>query len=186
MVASCLCRAANFNGADAFTYSRQRRNRQLPMWLPSRLMCPRGQRRAQLHQGRRTQTVAEDAGALTMNPWATAISTGPANESGQTVQLRHHRKHQPRPLLGRTGGEPDRSAYVHASRERVWLGHDHLEDHRQRRNCQWRRRRERDADLRDYRHPGQRRAGLPEHLAHHGRGHRRQHRAGAPTSTATR
>jgi Cadherin domain/Bacterial Ig domain/RTX calcium-binding nonapeptide repeat (4 copies) len=31
------------------------------------------------------QTVNEDAGVQTVNPWATAISTGPANESGQTV-----------------------------------------------------------------------------------------------------
>ncbi len=31
------------------------------------------------------QTVAEDAGAQTVNPWATAISPGPANEAGQTV-----------------------------------------------------------------------------------------------------
>ncbi len=31
------------------------------------------------------QTVLEDAGAQTVNPWATAISPGPPNESGQTV-----------------------------------------------------------------------------------------------------
>ena len=31
------------------------------------------------------QTVLEDAGAQTVSPWATAISPGPANESGQTV-----------------------------------------------------------------------------------------------------
>ncbi|HEY0510734.1 MAG TPA: IPTL-CTERM sorting domain-containing protein [Thermoanaerobaculia bacterium] len=31
------------------------------------------------------QTVLEDAGAQTVNPWATAISAGPANESGQTL-----------------------------------------------------------------------------------------------------
>ncbi|MGH8534071.1 MAG: tandem-95 repeat protein, partial [Gammaproteobacteria bacterium] len=31
------------------------------------------------------QTVLEDAGLVTVNPWATAISPGPANESGQTV-----------------------------------------------------------------------------------------------------
>ncbi len=30
-------------------------------------------------------TVLEDAGAHTVNPWATAISAGPANESGQTL-----------------------------------------------------------------------------------------------------
>ena len=33
------------------------------------------------------QTVAEDAAAQTVNGWATAISTGPANESGQTVSF---------------------------------------------------------------------------------------------------
>lgn len=31
------------------------------------------------------QTVLEDAGAQTVNPWATAISAGPADESGQTL-----------------------------------------------------------------------------------------------------
>ncbi len=31
------------------------------------------------------QTVLEDAGAQTVNPWATAISAGPANESGQAL-----------------------------------------------------------------------------------------------------
>ena len=31
------------------------------------------------------QTVAEDAGPQTVNPWATAISAGPADESGQTL-----------------------------------------------------------------------------------------------------
>jgi VCBS repeat-containing protein len=31
------------------------------------------------------QTVNEDAGAQTVNPWATGISRGPANESGQTL-----------------------------------------------------------------------------------------------------
>ena len=33
------------------------------------------------------QSVAEDAGAQTVNPWATAISAGPANESGQVVSF---------------------------------------------------------------------------------------------------
>jgi hypothetical protein len=33
------------------------------------------------------QTVNEDAGAQTVNNWATAISPGPANESGQTVSF---------------------------------------------------------------------------------------------------
>ncbi|HPE71425.1 MAG TPA: Ig-like domain-containing protein [Candidatus Competibacter sp.] len=31
------------------------------------------------------QTVLEDAGAQTVNPWATGISAGPANEAGQTL-----------------------------------------------------------------------------------------------------
>src|SRR5690606_4754795 len=31
------------------------------------------------------QTVLEDAGPQTVNPWATAISAGPADESGQTL-----------------------------------------------------------------------------------------------------
>jgi large repetitive protein len=33
------------------------------------------------------QTVNEDAGAQTVNPWATGISAGPANESSQTVSF---------------------------------------------------------------------------------------------------
>src|SRR6185369_10218161 len=33
------------------------------------------------------QTVNEDGGAQTVNNWATAISAGPANESGQTVSF---------------------------------------------------------------------------------------------------
>jgi hypothetical protein len=33
------------------------------------------------------QTVLEDAGPQTVNPWATAISPGPADESGQTVSF---------------------------------------------------------------------------------------------------
>jgi large repetitive protein len=33
------------------------------------------------------QTVPEDAGAQSVNPWATAISPGPPNESGQTVSF---------------------------------------------------------------------------------------------------
>src|SRR5207244_3840396 len=31
------------------------------------------------------QTVLEDAGPRTVNPWATAISAGPADEAGQTL-----------------------------------------------------------------------------------------------------
>ena len=33
------------------------------------------------------QTVAEDAGAQTVDPWATSVSAGPADEAGQTVQF---------------------------------------------------------------------------------------------------
>ena len=33
------------------------------------------------------QTVNEDAGAQTVNPWATAISKGPADESGQNLSF---------------------------------------------------------------------------------------------------
>ena len=33
------------------------------------------------------QTVVEDAGAQTVNPWATALTKGPANESGQTLSF---------------------------------------------------------------------------------------------------
>jgi len=33
------------------------------------------------------QAVLDNAGAVTVNPWATAISTGPANESGQSISF---------------------------------------------------------------------------------------------------
>src|SRR5213078_2459195 len=33
------------------------------------------------------QTVLEDAGPRTVNPWATAISAGPADEAGQTINF---------------------------------------------------------------------------------------------------
>ena len=34
------------------------------------------------------QTVLENAGAQTVNPWATAISPGPADEAGQTLTFK--------------------------------------------------------------------------------------------------
>src|SRR4029079_16993252 len=41
------------------------------------------------------QTVNEDAGAQTAVGWATAISSGPANESGQTVDFVVTTDHKP-------------------------------------------------------------------------------------------
>ena len=42
-----------------------------------------------------SQTVFEDAGPQTVSPWATAISPGPANESGQTVSFNITSNSQP-------------------------------------------------------------------------------------------
>ena len=46
----------------------------------------RGQRRAELHEGRRPDG-ARRRGAQTVAGWATAISAGPANEAGQTLNF---------------------------------------------------------------------------------------------------
>ena len=54
----------------------------------------RGQRRAELHQGRRPDR-ARGRRRADGRRWATAISAGPADEAGQTVDLhRHERQHR--------------------------------------------------------------------------------------------
>ena len=45
------------------------------------------ERSAFLHRRPEPEPVFEDAGTVTVSPWATAISKGPANESGQTVMF---------------------------------------------------------------------------------------------------
>ena len=45
----------------------------------------RRQRRAELHAGRGPDRRRRTPGAQTVNPWATAISAGPADEAGQTL-----------------------------------------------------------------------------------------------------
>ena len=80
------------------------------------------------------QTVLEDAGAQTVNPWATAISAGPADESSQTVSFVITNNTQCRPLLRWSGGQPQRSADLHPGRQRQRQRHDHAQDHRQRRH----------------------------------------------------
>ena len=78
------------------------------------------------------QTVLEDAGAQTVTGWATAISAGPANESGQTVIVRDHGQHERGAVLGRAGGGLERDADLHAGGERVRHRDDHAEGGRQR------------------------------------------------------
>ena len=106
--------------------SRQRRNRQFQCGYRHD-QCGRGQRRAQLHQGRRTRPWPRTLAPRRSNPWATAISAGPANESGQTVSLRRSPDNT-NPGLFSAGPavSPTGSADVHAGRERDRLGHDHL------------------------------------------------------------
>ena len=71
------------------------------------------------------QTVLEDAGAQTVANWATAISAGPANESGQTLTFQVDREHQRGALLGAAGDLPDRHADLHAGGQRQRHGDDH-------------------------------------------------------------
>ena len=59
------------------------------------------------------QTVLEDSGAQTVSGWATAISAGPANESGQALTFSTHEQ-QHRAVLGAAGGGAQRHADLHA------------------------------------------------------------------------
>ena len=63
-----------------------------------------GQRRPQLHQGRRPDRQRGRRRAERRR-WATAISAGPERVRADG-QLRRHRQQQPEPVLGRAGGQP--------------------------------------------------------------------------------
>ena len=64
----------------------------------------RGQRRAELHEGRGLRRCSKTRGAQTVPGWATAISAGPADESGQIAELRRHQQHERGAVLGAAGG----------------------------------------------------------------------------------
>ena len=107
------------------------------------------------------QTVNEDSGAQTVTPWATAISKGPANESGQTRRL-HRQQRQQRAVHGPAGGQSVRDADVHVGAGRERLGDRDGQDPRRRRHRQRRRRHERGSDVHDHGHGRQRRPQLHE------------------------
>ena len=102
------------------------------------------------------QTVLEDAGAQTVSGWATAISAGPANESGQTVSFvvtdnTNTALFAAGPAVA-SNGTLTYTPAANAERHRD----DHAEGGRQRNaTC-----RERDADVHDHGHAGERRAEL--------------------------
>ena len=63
------------------------------------------------------QTVNEDAAAQSI-AWATNLSAGPADESGQTLDVRHRFEQQRRALLRGAGGVEHRHADLHAGGQR--------------------------------------------------------------------
>jgi VCBS repeat-containing protein len=77
--------AANFNGTDSFTYkandgSADSNTVTVTITVTAVNDAPSFSKGA-------NQTVAEDAAAQSVSGWATAISPGPSNESGQTVSF---------------------------------------------------------------------------------------------------
>ena len=73
-----------------------------------------------------SQSVLEDAGPQTVSPWATAISRGPANESGQTVSFNITSNSLPGPLLGVARSISDRRAHLHTGGQRLWHRQHHV------------------------------------------------------------
>ena len=99
------------------------------------------------------QTKPEDAGAQTVTGWATAISKGPANESGQAGRL-HRQQRQQLAVHSRwsAGDQPLRDVDVHVGAAYERLGDRHGQDPRQRRHCERRRRHQRGTDVHDHDH----------------------------------
>jgi Bacterial Ig domain len=77
--------AANFNGADSFTFQVDDGQGGHNTATVSLTVTPVND--APSFTAGPNQTVNEDAGPQTVNPWATGISAGPANESGQTLNF---------------------------------------------------------------------------------------------------
>ena len=105
------------------------------------------------------QTVAEDAGAQTVTGWATAISAGPANESGQTVAFEVTGNTNAGLFSAGPSVSPTGTLTYTPAANQNGTATITAENHRQRRHRERRREREPDADLRDHGHRGQRRAG---------------------------
>ena len=85
------------------------------------------------------QTVAEDSTAQTVPGWATAMSAGPADESGQTLTFSIQAQRPSGVLRGRAQRRVERDADLHAGRQSVRHGEPHGPPERQRRDGQWRR-----------------------------------------------
>jgi hypothetical protein len=105
------------------------------------------------------QTVLEDAAAVSVS-WATGISAGPANESGQAVDFVITNNTNPGLFLVAPCCRAERDIDLHRCSERERQRDRHAQDPRQWRNHEWWRRRERHAEFPDHRHPGQRCAEL--------------------------
>jgi hypothetical protein len=77
--------AANYNGSDSFTYSVSDGFGGTAVATVS--VAVRAVNDAPSFTKGPDQTVLADAGPLAANAWATSLSTGPANESGQTLSF---------------------------------------------------------------------------------------------------
>ena len=89
---------------------------------------------------------AEDAGPVTVNPWATAISAGPPNEAGQTLTFLVTGNTNPALFSAAPGGVIGRGADLHERAQRLRHGDDHAGGCRTtaaRRTAAWTRRRRR-------------------------------------------
>ena len=82
------------------------------------------------------QTVLEDAGPQSVTGWATDISKGPANESGQTLHVPGEHR-QRLSVQSAAGDRCGRNADLHASGGRQRHRHGDGEAQRQRRHGQW-------------------------------------------------
>lgn len=75
--------ATNYNGSDSFTYHANDGTANSNVATVNITVTPVND--APSFTKGADQTVSEDAGAQTVTPWATSISSGPSDESGQTL-----------------------------------------------------------------------------------------------------
>ncbi len=119
------------------------------------------------------QTVLENSGPQTVNPWATGDLGRSAQRVGPDADLQRHRQHQPEPLLGRSGGVAHWRADLHPGQRRVRHGDHHDRADGQRRYGERRRGHLGAADLRHHGDPGQPGAELHQGPGRDGAGRRR-------------